>query len=167
MRARIRTGGPLLEIVPHTSHPETKAILPEGGSFYVTTVIVGTEAPALKIAGKVLGAKDLSAIALHTVSGKAGFRFRWPSGEVQIHGPLLRDVLAAAKVQVRPGGRVLVRRKPRTDIPEREVTALRAEDVLACDIVVGLRHGEGRALIPAALGGPAVLAFAPSCAASG
>ena len=35
--------------------------------------------------------------------------------------------------------------------------------MLGCDILIGTRYGEARALIPASLGGPAVLAFPPSC----
>jgi hypothetical protein len=158
------TGGPLLEIVPHTSHPETKALYPEGGAFYVTHLIVGTESVALSLAGKTLHAAELDAIPERTVEGKAGFRFRWPSTPVKIHGPRLSDVLAAAGVVVHDGDRVLVKRKPRTDTAEREVTTLRAADVLACDIIVGRRYGDAHALLPAGMGGPAVLAFAPSCA---
>jgi hypothetical protein len=157
------TGGPLLEIIPHTSHPETKKLYPEGGAFYVTHLIVGTEPLTLSVGGKKLHGAELDALPERTVEGKAGFRFRWPSTPVKIHGPRLADVLAAASVVVHAGDRVLVRRKPRTDTPEREVTTLLASDVLACDIIVGRRYGDAHALLPAGLGGPAVLAFAPSC----
>ena len=158
------TGGPLLEIVPHTSHPETKVLYPEGGAYYVTHLIVGTEPVALEVGQKAFHGSDLDAIPERTVEGKAGFRFRWPSTPVKIHGPRLSDVLAAASVVVHEGDRVLVKRKPRTETAEREVTTLLGADVLGCDIIIGLRYGDAHALLPAGLGGPAVLAFAPSCA---
>lgn len=158
-----KSGGPVLEIMPHTSHPESQRLYPEGGAFYVTTVIVGTEALAIAVGGRVLGEADLKALPERTVQATAGFRFRWPSTAVKIHGPRLRDVLAAAKVPLHAGDRVLVRRKPRTGTPERETTTLRGADVLACDVLLGLRHGESRARIPAGLGGPSVLAFPPLC----
>jgi hypothetical protein len=158
------TGGPLLEIVPHTSHPETKVLYPEGGAFYVTHLIVGTEKVALSLGNKTLHAAELDAIPARTIEGKAGFRFRWPSTPVKIHGPRLSEVLAAASVVVHDGDRILVKRKPRSDTAEREVTTLLAADVTRCDVILGLRYGDARALLPAGLGGPAVLAFAPSCA---
>ncbi len=119
-----RTGGPLLQVMPHTSHPETRARYPEGGAYYVTTLIVGTEPLVLHVGDAPLRAADLDALPAHTVEGKVGFRFRWPSTPSKIHGPLLRDVLARAALPARPGGRVLVKRKPRTDTKEREITTL-------------------------------------------
>ncbi len=158
------TGGPLMELYPHTSHPESKALYAEGGAYYVTTLIVGTEPLALQVGGaRRFSAKEMNALPQRTVVGKSGFKFRWPSTDVAIHGPRVRDVLAAASIPLGPGDRVVVRRKPRTDVPQRESTTLRAEDVLACDVVIGLRHGEKQALLPAAMGGPAVLAFGPEC----
>jgi hypothetical protein len=97
------------------------------------------------------------------MEGKAGFRYRWPSGSVKIHGPRLSDVLRAASVDAHSNDRVLVKRKPRTETAEREVTTLVGVDVFGCDIIIGTRYGDARALIPAALGGPAVLAIPPSC----
>ena len=124
---------------------------------------MGTEPVALSVGGKTLHASELDALPQRTVEGKAGFRYRWPSTPVKIHGPRLADVLAAASLAVHEGDRVLVRRKPRTDRAEREVTTLRGADVTSCDIILGLRYGDARALLPAGLGGPAVLAFSPSC----
>lgn len=158
-----KTGGPVLETMPHSSHPETKKIYAEGGAYYVTTLIVGTEPLALAVGGRTLRAADMPVLGERSVLGKAGFKFRWPSSPVKISGPRLRDVLAAANVPLRPGERVLVRRKSRTDTPEREVTTLRSDDVLACDVIIGLRYGDAHQLIPATLGGPAVLAFSPAC----
>jgi hypothetical protein len=158
-----KTGGPLLEVFPHTSHPESKKTNAEGGAYYVTTLIVGTEALSLTVGARTLKSPDLDALSERTVEGKTGFRFRWPSSAAKIVGPRLRDVLSAASITLHPGDRVLVRRKPHTDIAAREVTTLRAEDVLACDILVGVRYGERRASIPAGLGGPAVLAFPSAC----
>jgi len=158
-----KTGGPLLEIFPHTSHPESKALYPEGGAFYVTHLIVGTEPLALVVGGHTLHARELDALPEQTVEGKAGFRFRWPSGAVKVHGPRLGDVLRAAGMNVHSTDRVVVRRKPRTETTERETTSLNGADVLACDILIGTRFGEARALIPAGMGGPAVLAFPTAC----
>lgn len=157
------TGGPLLEVLPHTSHPESQRIYPEGGAYYVTTLIVGTEKVGIAVGDRTLREKELAALPERTVEGKHAFRFRWPSGEVRVHGPRLRDVLAAAGAAVTAKDEVLVRRKPRTDTAAREVVTIDGEDVMKCDVVLGLRHGNDRARIPAVMGGPAVVAFPPAC----
>lgn len=158
-----KTGGPLLEVPPHTSHPETFKLLPEGGAFYVTTLIVGTEALAVKVGPKVLGKEEIDKLERHTVEGKVGFRFRWPSSATQVHGPRLRDVIGLGGLMLRPKDEILVRRKPRTETAAREVTKLQASDVFECDVLLGTRWGSDKALIPAGMGGPAVLAFPSSC----
>lgn len=166
VRLSKKMGGPLMEVYPHTTHPESKALYAESGAYYVTTLIVGTEPLALQVGGsggRRFGAKEVDALPQRTVLGKSGFKFRWPSTDVAIHGPRVRDILAAASIALGPGDRVVVRRKPHSDVPQRETTTLRAEDVLRCDVIIGLRHGPKQVLLPAALGGPAVLAFGPEC----
>lgn len=159
------TGGPLLELLPHTSHPESQRLYAEGGAYYVTTLIVGTERLAIEVGGKTLREKELQALPERVVEGKHAFRARWPStGDVRIHGPRLRDVLAAAGVKITAEDKLLARRRSKTDTPAREVMTLDGKDVLACDIIVGLRYGSDRALIPAVMGGPAVVALPPACA---
>ena len=68
---------------PHTSHPETFKLLPEGGAFYVTALIVGTEALAVKVGPKVLGKEEIDKLEsdpmrpelILTVRG-AGYKMR-------------------------------------------------------------------------------------------
>lgn len=162
-------GGPLLEVFPHTSHPLSRALYAEGGTYYVTTMFVGTEPLALKVSARgslshEVHEGDLAPFEEHVVFGRVGFRFRWPSTPVKIQGVLLRDLVKGVTGRsLRGDDRVLVRRHPRTDTVEREITTLHGDDLLRCDIILGLRSGEDRALLPARLGGPAVVAFPPTC----
>lgn len=158
-----KTGGPILEVPPHTSHPETFKFLPEGGAFYVTTLIVGTEALAVKVGPKVLGRAEIDKLERHSVEGKVGFRFRWPSSTTQVHGPRLRDVIGLGGLMLRPKDEIHVRRKPRSETAAREVTKLLASEVFECDVLLGTRWGSDQALIPAGMGGPAVIAFPSAC----
>lgn len=162
-----KTGGPLLEVFPHSTHPEALKASPEGGTYYVTTLIVGTEKLAIDALGKKLDARDLDGLSQKTVTGKVGFRSRWSAGVISIHGPLVRDILeVAAKTKLVPGTAVRIDRKPNSDIPARQFLVIPVEDILKCDIIVGTRSGDDHALIPAVQGGPAVLAFAKGCAES-
>lgn len=162
-----KTGGPLLEVMPHTTHPESFTAFPEGGAYYVTIVIVGTERLALDVLGKRLDARDLEGMSQKTVTGKVGYRSRWSSTGISLHGPLLRDVIeVGAKTKIEAGSSVKIERKPHSDIPHRSSMTLPAEDVLRCDIIVATRVGDNRELIPAVQGGPAVLAFPKACAES-
>lgn len=157
-------GGPLLEIFPHTSHPETKASHPEGGVFYVTCIVVGTETLAVRVGARTIHASDLEPLAEQSFSVNGGFRYRWPSVPTKVHGYLLRDVLKAAGVALHAGDDVVIGRKPRTSTQTK--TIVHAADVLSCDILLGVRYGDDRALLPAILGGPAVIAFPSACAAA-
>lgn len=162
-----KTGGPLLEVMPHSTHPETLEKFGEGGTYYVTTLIVGTEKLLLDVGGKHLDARDLDGLSQKTVTGKVGYRSRWSTSGIAIHGPLLRDLIeVSAKLELPKSAGVKVGKKLHTDLPERDNIMLPAADVLACDIIVGTRFGDDRALIPAAQGGPAVLAFPKACAAA-
>lgn len=162
-----KTGGPLLEVLPHSTHPETLKESPEGGTYYVTTIIVGTEKLAIDVVGKKVDARDLDGLSQKTVSGKVGFRSRWSAAVISIHGPLLRDVIeVGAKAKLDPSAAVRIDRKPNSDIPARLSLTIPVEDVLKCDIIVGTRFGDDHALIPSVQGGPAVLAFPKSCAAA-
>ena len=157
-----KQGGPLLEVLPHSTHPDSKKLHSEGGAFYVTTAIVGTEAVAIAVGGKTLKATELDALESVTLEGRPGFRFRWSSSSEKVHGPRLRDVIASAGIMLQPGERVLIHRKPRTETLEREVLTLAGEDVLGCDVILGLRYDDNHSLIPAGRGGPAVIAFPPA-----
>ena len=162
-----KTGGPLLEVFPYSSHPETRKATSEGGTYYVTTMIVGTEKLALDVVGKKLDARDLDGLSQKTVTGKVGFRSRWSASVISIHGPLLRDVIeVGAKTKLAAGTAVRIDRKPKSDIPARLSMTLPVADVLKCDIIVGTRSGDDHALIAAVQGGPAVLAFPKACAAA-
>jgi len=157
-------GGPLLQVFPYSTHPETRLSHPEGGAFYVTCIIVGTEPLAVRVGKRTLHAADLEPLTEHTFDVTGGFRYRWPSAATKVHGFLLRDVLKSAGVTLHPGESVVIGRKPRTS--SQVTTTVRAEDVLSCDILLGVRYGDDRALLPSILGGPAVVAFPPSCLAA-
>ncbi|MBX3227345.1 MAG: hypothetical protein KIT84_34585 [Labilithrix sp.] len=162
-----KTGGPLLEVMPHATHPETLEKAAEGGAYYVTALIVGTEKLALDVGGKKLDLHDLDGLSQKTVTGKVGFRSRWSTTGIAIHGPLLRDVIeVGAKLDLPSDGEVKIGRKPHADVASRATMLLPIADVQGCDIIVGTRFGDERALIPAVQGGPAILAFPKNCAAT-
>lgn len=160
------SGGPIYLVFPHSESPETEARYPDRyWSFYVTHMIVGTEAPRLAIGGKVLDAAALATQPRATLEGPVGWKVHWPSTAVRIRGVTLADALAAAGVALPAGGRVIVRGKAAVHRDPGDPIVIVADDVKRCGFLLATHWGDDDAPIPAKLGGPIALAVPPPCAA--
>lgn len=159
-------GGPLYAAYPLDEHPELVARY-DGSSwvFYVTHVIVGTEAAAIHVGDHTLDAGALDALPQATLVETVGYRTGWPADAVRLEGPRLRDVLEAGGVAVPERGFVrVVSHAPITQGDTRP-TRIAVRDVATQDIILATRYGERREPIPARLGGPVVLALPREVAA--
>lgn len=153
-------GGPLFTTLPNVTFPQiAQRYTYSWWIFYVTDVVVGTEARTLRVGERTFDAAALDALPSMRMRARHGFRIGWPSGEVQITGVRVRDVLAAAGITLTPAQRVRIRVKaPVPDDPEH-ATRLSAEAIAAHDILLGFRFGPEDTPIAARLGGPVVLVF--------
>jgi hypothetical protein len=153
-------GGPLFLVFPHLDEPALKTRYPDRfWCFYVTHLIVGTE-PARVLVGDIeVDGAALDALPQVTLEREVGYKVDWPATKVKLHGPRLRDVMAAAGLSVPAGGHVVVRGKPPIYRDPGQPTALGAEEVSSYDILLATRYGDERAPIPARLGGPVTLAY--------
>lgn len=154
------SGGPLYAVYPIDEHPELRDRY-DGRFwvFYVTHVIVGTAAPALRVGARTLDADALAALPRTTIVETVGYRTGWPSEPVRLEGVRLRDLLAAADEEVGRGEHVRVVTIAPISHGDARPTRVRADDVLGEDVIVALWWGERREPIPARLGGPIALAF--------
>ena len=152
-------GGPIYLVHPWSESPQIRDVYVDRfWAFYVTHVVVGTEAPHLVVGGKPV---DLDKLEPHAWDDHVGFKVEWPAGVVHLRGAYLADALAAAGVALPAGGRVIVHGKaPVFDDPKQPVEFL-VDDLPRCKPLLATRWGNDEALIPARLGGPIVLAIAP------
>jgi DMSO/TMAO reductase YedYZ molybdopterin-dependent catalytic subunit len=159
-------GGPVQLVFPYTTYADLEAQY--GGrywSWYVTDVIVGTEAPHVTIGQRTFDAAALDALPQVTLDEEVHYKVNWPSAAVKLRGVRLRDVLAAAGVPFPDGAKVIVRGKAQIDHDAAQPTGdLEAVDVRAHDIILATHWGDDDAPIPARLGGPVTLALPPDCA---
>ncbi len=153
-------GGPVFLVFPHRTHPETAERYPgKNWSFYVTHVVVGTEAPRIRVSGaRMLDRADLDRLDRVRLVETVGYR-AWPNEPATLEGVRLRDALRAAGVGLTAADRVVVRGKAPIHRDRAKPLSLAGEDVLAQDILLVLRFGPGAEPVPARLGGPVLLAF--------
>ncbi|WP_414529595.1 molybdopterin-dependent oxidoreductase [Nodularia chucula] len=157
-------GGPIYLIFPYTQHPEIRKNYDEGmWAFYVTHVIFGTESAKVSIGNSELNLADLDQLPQVNLTKRVGYRVWWPSGQVQLHGVRLRDVLSLANVNLNTISSVVVRGKAEVYRRNTEPIELLTEDILKCDILLVTRWGQEKQQIPAKMGGPVTLAFSDNC----
>jgi hypothetical protein len=157
------SGGPIFLIHPFTeSGPELRAKYPDRfWAFYVTHVVVGTEAPRLVIDGHVLDRAALDRLPTTSFDGTVGWKVDWPADVVHLRGVALGDAIAAAGVALPPKGRIVIRGKaPIHGDPDKPIT-VDIEDLGRCKPLLAMRSGPEEAPIPARLGGPIALAITP------
>ncbi|MCE9579190.1 MAG: molybdopterin-dependent oxidoreductase [Deltaproteobacteria bacterium] len=162
-------GGPIFLVHPHSTQPETQTLYPDRfWCFYVTDMIVGTEAASLTIGDRTLDAAALDALPQHEWTGPVRYKSFWPGAPVLLRGVLLRDALAAAGAAIPPGGGVTVKGKAAIHHDPRDPRTIVGGAVASCDILLATRWAETTGaepvLIPARLGGPIVLAIPSACA---
>lgn len=159
-------GGPIFLVHPFTeSGPELREKYPDRfWAFYVTHMVVGTEAPRLDIEGHALDRAALDKLPTTSLDGKVGWKVDWPSDAVHLRGIALVEALAAAGARLPARGRIVIRGKaPIHDDPDQPI-AIDVADLEACTPMLAMRWGADEQPIPARLGGPVALAIAP-CAA--
>jgi hypothetical protein len=163
-------GGPLFLVHPHSESPETRTLYPDRyWSFYVTDIIVGTEPASLRVGDHVFDAAALDALPQTTWGGVVAYKSYWPSDAVQLRGVRLKDVLAAAKLDVPAAGGVVVRGKAAINHDPRDPRRIAAADLDRCEMLLATRWADpsttaGFQPIVARLGGPITLAVLPACA---
>ncbi|HUQ00962.1 MAG TPA: molybdopterin-dependent oxidoreductase [Kofleriaceae bacterium] len=159
-------GGPIYLVFPHSEAPETETTYPDRyWSFYVTHLIIGTEAARVVVGDKVLDAAALAALPRVTLEQPVGWKVHWPSSAVRIRGVKLTDALAAAGVTVPPGGKVIVRGKASIHRDPKDPVVVPVADLERCGFVLATHWGDDDAPITAKLGGPVGLAVPQPCAA--
>jgi hypothetical protein len=156
------SGGPIFLVHPHSESPESKAKYPDRfWSFYVTHLVIGTEAPRLRVADQTFDGKQLGALPAHAYDGPVSWKVEWPSGTVHVRGVRVADVFKAAGIVLPKGGRIVVRGKaPLHRDPEKPIT-LAVDDLERCNPLLAMKWGADEAPIPARLGGPIALAIPP------
>src|SRR5205085_7545157 len=72
------SGGPIFLIHPFTESPKTRELYPDRfWAFYVTHLVVGTEAPKLTIQGKPFDRAAIEAMPHSSFDGPHGFKVAW------------------------------------------------------------------------------------------
>lgn len=159
-------GGPLYLVFPISQYPELKQKYDDSfWVFYVTHMAIGTEPVQLRVGNREFDLSALDKLPQITLRERVGYRSRWPSGKVKLYGVRVRDVMAAAGIELPSTGAVIVRGKPPIYRDATKPVRLSAAAVRKCDILLATRWGNGRQPIPAKMGGPVTLAFPPTCPA--
>jgi len=155
-------GGPIFLVHPWTEAPETKTTYVDRfWAFYVSHLVIGTEAPTLVVAGKRFEGDALAKLPPAQFDGLVGFKVEWPSDTVHLRGVTLVDALAAAGATLPPGGRLRITGKsPRHHDPAQPIEFL-VTDLARCKPILAWQVGLDEKPIPARLGGPIVLAHTP------
>lgn len=157
-------GGPVYLIFPYTQYPDIRSKYDEGmWAFYVTHIIFGTEKAQVTVGNRKLNLADLDKLPQVSITQNTGYRVRWPSGKVNLHGARLQDVLYLAGVNLNSKSSVVVRGKPPIYQRKSEPIKLVTEDILKCNVILATKWGEDQQQIPTKLGGPVTLAFGNDC----
>ncbi len=155
-------GGPLFTTLPNEAHPRVAELYTYSWwVFYVTHLVVDTDAVALRVGERVFDAAALGALPQTELRVRHGFRVGWTAGELRMVGVRVRDVLAAADVSLGAFDRVRVR--VMAPVPDATDHAVRLDPqaIATTDVMLALAMGDDTAPIPARLGGPIVLVLAP------
>ncbi|MBK4732048.1 molybdopterin-binding protein [Oxynema sp. CENA135] len=156
--------GPLYLIFPQEQYPKlAQKYTEQSWVFYVTHAIVGTEPIDVRLGDRHFDAARLEQLPQTTLYERVGYKAHWPSEKVKLHGVRLQEAIAAAGLNVPPGGSVVVRGKAAVDRDPGNPIRLDARNVRDCDILLATHWGEDREPIPARLGGPVTLAFPSTC----
>ena len=156
------SGGPIFLIHPFTESPKTRELYPDRfWAFYVTHLVVGTEAPKLTIHGKSFDRAALEALPPASFDGPHGFKVAWPSDSVHLRGVSLVDAIAAAGVALPPHGTVVIRGKSPIHNDPANPIVFAVDDLSRCKPVLALQMGLDEKPLTARFGGPIVLAFTP------
>jgi len=153
-------GGPVYAVYPIDDDPRIKAAYThERWAFYVTHVVVGTDAPRLRVAGKDLDAAAIAAIPQTAIETNLAYRLGWSREPTTVKGRRLRDVFAAAGRPLAHDDVVHVLGKVPVDRDAKAPHRIHGRDALGHDILVVERTGAVGTRVPASRGGPLMIAF--------
>jgi hypothetical protein len=159
-------GGPTYLVFPYSQYPEIKNKYDDlKWAFYVTHIIFGTEPATITVADTQINLKDLDQLPQVTLKQKVGYRFGWPSNEVELHGVRIKDVLSLAGVQLQPQQNIFVSGKPPVYQNQSPEQTLSSEIIQDCDVILATRWNKNKQPISAKMGGPVTLAFGDNCPA--
>jgi len=164
-------GGPLYLVFPYSDYPEMPDKYSDAfWAFYVTDMIVGNEPGNIEVdtkpfnvSSKLFDRNALDALPQISIEEPIGYKFGWPLGKVKLTGVKLRDIIAAADINLSSQDRVFIKGKSSLSSEPQEPVQLTSEEVLNCDIILATKWGEDAVPIPSSMGGPITLAFANSC----
>lgn len=156
------SGGPIFLIHPFTESPKTRELYPDRfWAFYVTHLVVGTEAPKLTIQGKSFDRAAIEAMPQASFDGPHGFKVEWTSDSVHLRGVSLVDAIAAAGVPLPPHGTIVIRGKSPIHNDPANPIVFAVDDLSRCKPLLALQIGLEEKPLTARFGGPIVLAFTP------
>jgi len=162
------SGGPIYLVHPFTENgPELRQKYPDRfWSFYVTHLVVGTEAPRLAITSRirgehVLGPAELAKLPPSTLDVPVSWKVEWPSGTVHIRGVKLTDALSSVGVTLDPDDEIIIRGKAPIDADPKKPIRIPASELGRCRPLLALQWGPEEKPITARQGGPIALALMP------
>jgi DMSO/TMAO reductase YedYZ molybdopterin-dependent catalytic subunit len=162
---RRNDGGPIQMVFANPNNTDPG----DGWVYYVTHVVVGTEAIRLQIGtgnnirAKILDRKALEQMPRHSITTLVGYKHGWSSEPVQLTGVKLRDLLRAQNIPLPPQAAVRVRRKAMDRQDPQKSTLLSADLINRCDVMLVDRWGPSLQQISARKGGPLTLAYGRNC----
>jgi len=153
-------GGPLYAVYPTLGHPElAEPYDARFWVFYVTQLVVGTADVSVQVGRTEVERATLDALPQTHFSADVGYRTGWPVGEVPLRGVRIEALLQATGATLPPSGRVRVLSLAPISRGDERPTWLSADEIRASDVMLATHWGDPLRPIPAALGGPVVLAL--------
>ncbi|NEO29336.1 MAG: molybdopterin-dependent oxidoreductase [Symploca sp. SIO3C6] len=157
-------GGPLYLVFPYSDFPQLQSKYRERfWAFYLTNIVLGTEPIQLQVGKRFLDETFLQQLPQVTIEEAVGYRIGWPVSKTKLQGVLVRDVLAAAGLQIPKNGAVIIQGKSPVYSDAANPIRIEASELNSCDILLATHWGEDAQPIPAKMGGPLTLALASDC----
>ena len=160
------SGGPIFLVHPFSENgPELKWKYPDRfWAFYVTNLIIGTEAPTLAVRGNGndfhLNREALDQVDHATMNVPVSWKVEWPSGDVHLRGLKLQAVFDSVNVRLPDTGRIIVRGKSPLHRDPIKPIVIDVADLERCKPLLAMQWGPLEKGITARQGGPIALAFA-------
>ncbi|QXE24685.1 hypothetical protein B6N60_03392 [Richelia sinica FACHB-800] len=157
-------GGPIYLVFPHSQYPQLKQTYNDSmWAFYVSHMVIGTETAQVKVGNREFNLEELDKLPQVKLLQPVGYRAWWPSTPIPLHGVRIRDLLAAANLQVSDAEKIVVKGKPPIYQSNLNPISINAADIRECDLILATRWGEDKQPIPAKMGGPVTLAVGKNC----
>ncbi|HLP87234.1 MAG TPA: molybdopterin-dependent oxidoreductase [Nostocaceae cyanobacterium] len=157
-------GGPIYLVFPYSQHPQIQQKYYESfWAFYVSNIILGTEAVKLKVGNRSLSLADLDKLQQVTINKNVGYRVGWPNSKVKLHGVRIRDIISSYQIQLMNQDHIIISSKIPVYQKDANPVTIPSAVLRQCDLILATRWGNNRQLIPAKMGGPLTLAYSDDC----